>query len=129
MRRAFVFRISVLAIASLLSAGQDVQFKTIDGVPHVINPAKPLKGTIVLELERTLTINPYDFPDFGMRSFTFARSEDGDVILYNANEGTIHRFDSRGRNLGPLSRLGQGPGELMRTVERQNLGFLEPKTH
>jgi hypothetical protein len=117
MKRSFILGIGIFTATSLLCAGQDVQLKTTDGVPHAINPAKPLKGTIVLDIERTLTINPYDFPDFGMHSFDFVRNEEGDVILYNSNEGAVHRFDSRGRNLGPLSRRGQGPGELMPTVK------------
>ena len=86
-------------------------------IPQVENPAKPKLGTIVLEVEQTLKINPYDFPDFGMRSFSFLRGEDGGVILYNANEAAVHRFGPRGENLGPLSRLGQGPGELTQTVK------------
>jgi len=81
------------------------------------NPAKPKYGTIVLEVERILKINPYDFPDFGMRSYSFLRNDDGSVIFFDANQTAIHRFGSRGENLGPLSRTGQGPGEFRQVVK------------
>ena len=101
---------------------------------QIENPAKPKHGTIVLEVERILKINPYDFPDFGMRGFSFLRNEDGSVILYNANRTTAHRFGPRGENLGPVSRIGQGPGEFRRGVKplvfgRQNVYCLGKKTH
>lgn len=86
-------------------------------IPQVGNPAKPKYGTIVLEVERILKINPYDFSDFGMRSYSFLRNEDGSVIFFNANEAAVHRFGARGENLGPLSRAGQGPGELGKVVK------------
>jgi hypothetical protein len=86
-------------------------------IPQIENPAKPKLGTIVLDVERILKINPYDFSDFGMRSYSFLRNEDGSVIFFDANRAVVHRFGARGENLGPLSRLGQGPGELTQTVK------------
>jgi hypothetical protein len=102
----------ILAIALLVSAQDRIVFKTIDGVPHVLNPARPLHGPIKLEVERTRTINPYDQPDVGMRSVSFSRSETGDVILFDTNGSEAHRFGSDGKYLGLLTRKGQGPGEF-----------------
>ncbi len=68
-KSVFVTVLAVLSLAAASSAVQDkIEFKTIDGVPHVFNPAKPLKGTIKLEVERTRTIDPYEQPEVGMRS-------------------------------------------------------------
>ena len=112
MKRSFLLGIGIFAAVSFLCTGQDVQFKTIDGVPHALNPAKPLKGTITLEVERTRTINPYDQSEVGMRMIRFSRDAAGNVILYDPNGSEGHRFDAAGRYLGLLTKKGQGPGEF-----------------
>ncbi len=105
--------IAVLALAAASSAVQDkIEFKTIDGVPHVYNPAKPLKGTIKLEVERTRTIDPYEQPEVGMRMILFYRDEQGGVILFDPNGAEGHRFGPAGEYLGLLTKKGQGPGEF-----------------
>ena len=112
MTRTRTVSFGILAIALLVSAQDRIVFKTIDGVPHVLNPSRPLHGTIKLEVERTRTINPYDQPVVGMRSVSFSRSETGDVILFDTNGSEAHRFDSDGKYLGLLTKKGQGPGEF-----------------
>jgi len=112
MKRSFLLGIGIFAAVSLLCAGQDVQFKTIDGVPHAINPAKPLKGTITLEIERTRTINPYDQSDVGLRMILFSRDADGNVLLFDPNNAEGHRFDTAGKYIGLVTKKGQGPGEF-----------------
>jgi len=112
MKRSFLLGIGIFAATSLLCAGQDVQFKTIDGVRHALNPAKPLKGTITLEVERTRTINPYDQSDVGMRMIRSSRDAAGNVILYDPNHAEGHRFDATGKYIGLVSKKGQGPGEF-----------------
>ena len=37
---------------------ESVQIEVIDGIPHIMNPDMPLKGTVLLELEKQLEINP-----------------------------------------------------------------------
>ncbi len=102
-----------LFFATAVIVGQDrTEFKTIDGVPHALNPAKPLKGTITLEVERTRTINPYDQPDVGMRMTLFSRDASGNVILFDPNGAEGHRFDASGKYLGLVTKKGQGPGEF-----------------
>jgi len=31
----------------------------VDGVVHIMNPEKPLRGEVILDIEKTLKINPY----------------------------------------------------------------------
>jgi hypothetical protein len=112
MKRSFLFGIGIFAAVSLLCAGQDVQFKMIDGVTHALNPAKPLKGTITLEVERTRTINPYDQSDVAIRYIFFSRDASGSVILYDPNRSEGHRFDATGKYVGLVTKKGQGPGEF-----------------
>lgn len=112
-KSVFVTVLAVLASAALFAAAQDkIEFKTIDGVTHVFNPAQPLKGTIKLEVERIRTIDPYAQPEVGMRGFDFCRDEKGYVILYDANASEGHRFGSDNQYLGLLTKIGQGPGEF-----------------
>lgn len=68
----------------------------VDGVAVVKNPEFPIKGTILVEVEKTLEINPYDYPDIGLRNINSARDKDGEVILYDSNKPEAYRFSSKG---------------------------------
>jgi hypothetical protein len=116
MKRTLALGIIVICAGAIVAAQDKTEFKTIDGVPRAINPAKPLKGTITLEVERTRTINPYDQSDIGLRSFRFSRNASGNVILYDFIGAEGHLFAPDGRYLGPLTRQGQGPGEFNRQM-------------
>lgn len=89
-----------------------VKTETIDGVKHILNPEKPLKGTVMLDVEKTLEINPYEQKDVGIRYMLFARDDDGFVILFDPNQAEGHKFDNKGKYLGSLVKKGQGPGEF-----------------
>ncbi|MGZ7065164.1 MAG: hypothetical protein ACXVI6_02285 [Candidatus Aminicenantales bacterium] len=102
----------VFSAVAFLGAQAKVEIKTIDGIPHVLNPAKPLKGTVQLEVERLRTIDPYAQADVGRRMVRFSRDEAGNVILYDPNGAEAHRFGPDGKYLGLLTRKGQGPGEF-----------------
>lgn len=91
---------------------ESVQIEVIDGIPHVMNPERPIKGTILLEVEKGLEINPYQYEEIGIRNFYHVRDDDGEVILFDSSQSEAHRFDARGNYLGNLVRLGQGPGEF-----------------
>lgn len=112
MKRILSLGIIFLFAAAAVAAQDKVEFKTIDGVPHALNPAKALKGTTTLEVERTRTINPYDQSDVGMRMIRFSRNAAGNVILYDPNRAEAHRFDVTGKYVGLVTKKGQGPGEF-----------------
>ena len=40
---------------------ESVQIEVIDGIPHVMNPELPIKGTILLEVEKGLEIDPHKY--------------------------------------------------------------------
>jgi hypothetical protein len=84
----------------------------VDGVAHIMNPEKPLKGEIQLDIEKTLEINPYLREEVGLGWFEFVKDADGEVILFDRNDTEAQRFNSRGEYLGSLVRIGQGPGEF-----------------
>jgi hypothetical protein len=84
----------------------------VDGVAHIMNPEKPLKGEVTFDTEKTLEINPYQFEEVGLRHFSFIRDEIGDVILYDSNSAEAQMFNRIGEYKGSLFRKGQGPGEF-----------------
>ena len=88
----------------------NVQIVMIDGIKHVKNPAEPIKGTVILELEKQLEINPYDYDEVGFRSIQSVKDQDGEVILFDVNQSEAHRFSGAGEFLGSLITHGEGPG-------------------
>jgi hypothetical protein len=104
--------ILVLVFARCKKNEEAIQIEVIDGIPNVMNPEVPIKGSILLEVEKILQINPYKHEEIGIRYFLHVRDDDGEVILYDSSQSEAHRFDARGNYLGNLVRLGQGPGEF-----------------
>jgi hypothetical protein len=112
MKRIVSLGIIIFCAGAIIAAQEKTEFKTIDGVPHALNPAKPLKGTITLEVERIRTINPYDQSEVGLRMTLFSRDAAGNVMLFDPNNAEGHRFDPSGKYLGLVTKKGQGPGEF-----------------
>jgi hypothetical protein len=110
IRQGIILGICLLGFSWSIQAQEKIETKTVGGIPRVFNPAKPLKGTVRLEVEKTLLINPYDQPEVGMKYFFFKRGDDGAVILYFGTE--FHRFGPKGEYLGSYNKKGQGPGEF-----------------
>jgi len=84
----------------------------VDGVVHIMNPEKPLKGVVQLEIEKTRELNPYTHEEVGLSHFSFIRDEDGEVILFDSFKAEAQRFNKDGEYKGKLFRTGQGPGEF-----------------
>ena len=84
----------------------------VDGVAHIMNPEKPLKGTVLLDVEKTREINPYIHEEVDLAYFYHVRDTDGEVILFHPNKTEAQRFNHNGEYQGSLVRKGQGPGEF-----------------
>ncbi len=110
----YVFLMILLIFPVCTEKEKSVRIETIDGVPHVMNPEKPLKGTVHLELEKKLEINPYEHEEVGLKYFDAVKDSDGEVILFDANTSEAERFTKNGEYRGRLFREGQGPGEFTR---------------
>jgi len=125
MKKAFVWACLIVTGVFLNAAQEKVEIKTVDGITHIQNPAKPLKGMVKLEVERARTINPYDQPDVGLKMIFFCRDAAGQVILYDPNGAEGHRFGPDGKYLGLLTKKGQGPGEFS-PMQGYRVYFYEP---
>jgi len=89
-----------------------VQIETINGIPHVMNTILPLKGTVLLELEPILKINPYENEEIGLKYYHAVKEKDGGVILFDSNNAEAERFSKDGEYIGSFIQKGQGPGEF-----------------
>lgn len=113
-----VFLLCLILVVILFGCGkkskeQQVQVEIIDGVRHIMNPGTPLKGSISIELEKKLEINPYEHEDFGLRYFYAVKDKDGEIILFDVNNSEAQRFTGDGGYIGSFFRQGQGPGEFV----------------
>lgn len=112
MKKLIFFTLGLLLFLSCGPKPEKIDVKEIEGITYIFNPERSLKGTVVLEVEKSLVINPYQFEEIGLRGFKFVRDDDGEVILFNSNLSEAHRFSHRGEYLGNLIKQGQGPGEF-----------------
>lgn len=103
--------IFVLSFLACRQQAEKPQVKETGGVRQVINPARPLKGTIQVEAEKTFELNPYKVPDFNWEYFGVLRDKQ-QIILYDPNEPAAKIFSKDGAYLGSFIRVGQGPGEF-----------------
>ncbi|NQT80050.1 MAG: hypothetical protein HQ555_06635 [Candidatus Aminicenantes bacterium] len=111
--KKLIYLILVLSLFFYCGPKQEKAEKImVDGVAHIKNPEKPLKGEVLLDIEQTLNINPYQYEEVDLGWFDFVRDRDGEVILFNSNKTEAQRFNLDGKYLGSLVRKGQGPGEF-----------------
>ncbi len=101
----------VLSFLACRQQAEKPQIKETGGVRQIINPARPLKGTIQVEAEKTFELNPYKVPDFNLKYF-WVLMDSQQIILYNPAEPAAKIFSRDGAHLGSFIRVGQGPGEF-----------------
>jgi len=110
---AWVLSLFILGITGCeKKPDEGVKIVEIEGIPHVMNPSSPSKGTIVLDLEKTLEIDPYEQEEVAMRVVRYQRDSDGEILIFDPNQAEVHRFNGGGEYMGNLVRAGQGPGEF-----------------
>jgi hypothetical protein len=101
-----------LGIGSSFAVQEKARVVEINGIRHIQNPAIPAKGTVLLDIEKVLEVNPFDNPDVALRFIFSARLDDGAVILYDINDSKAYLFSPNGKYERDLVRNGQGPGEF-----------------
>ncbi len=111
--KKFIYLVLVLSLFFFCGPKQkEVEKIMVDGVAHIKNPEEPLRGEVLLDIEKILEIDPYQFEEVRLGWFDFIRDTDGEVILFNSNITEAQRFNHEGEYLGSLVRKGQGPGEF-----------------
>ncbi len=114
-RKAFFLILIIISV--FFSCGKNLEdsvpFIMIEGIKHIQNPLEPLRGTVILEVEKKLEINPYEQEDVGLRIFFSVKDKNGDIILFDRNKSEAQRFNSSGEYQGSMIRQGEGPGEFV----------------
>lgn len=114
-RKAFFLILIIISV--FFSCGKNlkdsVPFIMIEGIKHIQNPLEPLRGTVILEVEKKLEINPYEQEDVGLNLFSSVKDKNGDIILFDPNKSEAQRFNSSGEYQGSMIRQGEGPGEFV----------------
>jgi len=84
-----------------------------DGVLNLHNPSEPIKGNVVLEMEEIIRIDPTDYKNIDLVSFSkIYKDKKGGIYLFDEEEVKVYQFNSNGKFLGSFIRKGQGPGEF-----------------
>lgn len=114
-RKAFFLILIIISV--FFSCGKNLEdsvpFIMIEGIKHIQNPLEPLRGTVILEVEKKLEINPYEQEDVGLNLFFSVKDKNGDIILFDPNKSEAQRFNSSGEYQGSMIRQGEGPGEFV----------------
>jgi hypothetical protein len=106
--RMFVLLLSLVAVAAVAQAGQEV---TEDGVLHVKNGAEPSKGVEIMTFEESWRVGGEDSEDFFGLITQVVIGDEGKVYLLDTRLSEIPVYSKDGERLTTLSREGDGPGE------------------
>jgi hypothetical protein len=87
--KKLIFLVLILSLFIYCGPKQGkVEKVMVDGVAHIMNPETPLKGTVLLDVEKTREINPYIHEEVDLAYFDHVRDTDAEVILFNPNKGS-----------------------------------------
>jgi hypothetical protein len=85
-----------------------------NGIRIVNNPAEPMYGELVLELEEDLSIGSVeDENTMFYRIGGIAVDSLGNLFVVDSGNQRVQKFDKDGNYLQTIGRKGQGPGEFM----------------
>jgi hypothetical protein len=114
--------ISVILLVSVFTifasnAKQNPQWKgTIeeeDGDKVIRNPNEPLYGEIMFDLEEDLSIgNEEDENYVFYRARGISVDSEGNILVLDAGNNRIQKYDKDGKYLQTIGKQGQGPGEF-----------------
>ncbi len=86
-----------------------------NGIRIVKNPAEPLYGELVLELEEDLSIGSVEDEKYMFyRIGDIAVDSQNNIYVLDGGNYRIQKFDKDGNYLQTIGRKGEGPGEFMR---------------
>ena len=88
-----------------------------NGVKVVKNPADPVYGEVLLDLEQDLSIGrEYDDNYMFYRIMDIKVDEDGNIYVLEIGNLRIQKFSKNGSYLCTIGRKGQGPGEFQMPI-------------
>ena len=109
---AFIFIISLGCQKQ--KAGWQGTIEEQNGIRVVKNPAEPLYGELVLELEEDLSIGSVEDEKYMFyRIGDIAVDNQNNIYVMDGGNYRVQKFDKDGNYLQTIGRKGQGPGEFM----------------
>jgi hypothetical protein len=104
---------------SVINQGPQPSWKgkivTENGVKIVKNPAEPLYGELILQLEEDLSIGGNENDDnyyFPKRVQGLTVDDEGNIYVTDGGNRRIQKYDKTGKYVQTIGRRGQGPGEF-----------------
>lgn len=95
----------------------EVKQRTIDGVVHVYNPAKPLKGSRILQVKEILRIDSLSIDEENPPALhLFDRDKDNNIFICDRRTPRMYRFSNDGKLDSSFLNKGEGPGEFPRGI-------------
>jgi len=114
-KKIAVLMIVALVLISCKGSEREAAYRTelIDGIQHVYNTGKPIRGKIPLEVAETLRIDPSGIDQDNPPLFQSAVKDDsGNLYLADHLNVRVYKFDSSGQPVAQFLSKGQGPGEF-----------------
>jgi len=117
-----LIQVGIIAFAFIISlscqkqkTGWQGTIEEENGVRVVKNPAEPMYGELVLELEEDLSIGSVeDENTLFYRIGDIAVDSQSNIYVLDSGNHRIQKFDKNGNYLQTIGRKGEGPGEFMR---------------
>lgn len=114
--KRFLMIFTIISIVLLSFCGgrktvKGIERKTIKGVMHIFNPARPLKGTLSLQVEEIFRFNPSRInKKFKVEDFT--RDSQKNIYLLDRKSFRIYKINRKGKVVATFLNKGEGPGEF-----------------
>jgi hypothetical protein len=109
-----VFGLTICIACQKQKSGWQWTIEEENGIKIVINPAEPLYGELILELEEDLSIGSADDENtIFYRIGDMAVDSQGNMFVVDSGNQRIQKYDKDGNYLQTIGRKGQGPGEFM----------------
>jgi hypothetical protein len=120
MKKAALFALTLLLLASCLSHKQRIEKTTDEGVEVILNHFEPytiegVASRLVLEKELSIDTEDENLAKIGLTEMeTFDVDPEGNIyiIRWQSDENYVFKFDRTGNFIISFLRRGQGPGEL-----------------
>lgn len=107
----------IISLAFHPASAQPAQWKgkieIKEGIKIIKNPAEPAFGEFIFDLKEDLSIggDPTQENYYIARGGWFSVDNEGNIYVCDTGNRRVHKYDSSGKYIMTIGRVGQGPGE------------------
>jgi hypothetical protein len=140
-------RIAITLLVSIILLGQGLpatgqgqkptwkgKIEAKDGIKVIKNPAEPLYGELIFQLEENLSIgNENDENYYFPSGASIVVDQEGNLYVRDVGNIRIQKYDKAGKYVQTIGRKGQGPGEfqfpgMVHVDEKRNVWVFDSPT-